>query len=335
MPDLITLFVVLAVSVAAHELAHLASARLVGHEVFEIQIGGGPAWTARIGHMDLRVGLVPIGGHVQTGSRSFAGFRWRSAVVAGAGVVANLVLVVVGDVASIPALVVFNAAAIVANLWPGRRRRLGEPSSDGRTLLDLVRGDADAIAEERSGWFCVAAERARSEGRLEEASRLVDDGFRAVGPTRALLAVRGVVSFEQRRFTDVVDAYAQLIDDDRVTVLGRAGFAADAAWAASLSGDPELARLAEPWAGFARAARPSVPRRRIVHALALVDAGRPAAALEAIDGVVDPSADAIRVLVLAEGGDRAAARTMFAAAVGPSFSPDHPLIERVVAALED
>ncbi|WP_436795423.1 site-2 protease family protein [Actinospongicola halichondriae] len=335
MSDLITLFVVLAVSVAAHELAHLASARLVGHEVFEIQIGVGPSWTERVGRMELRVGLLPIGGHVQTGSRSADGFRWRSAVVAGSGVVANIVLVVVGGAVSIPALVVFNVAAVLANLWPGRRRRLGEPSSDGRTLLDLLRGDVDAIAEERSGWFCVEADRARSEGRLDEASEIVDDGFREVGTTRALLAVRGVVSFEQRRFTDVVDAYAQLIDDDRVTVTGRAGFAADAAWAASLSGDPELARLAEPWAGFARAARPSVPRRRIVHALALVDAGRPEAAVEAIDGVVDPSADAIRVLVLAESGDRDAARTLFDTAVGPSFSPDHPLIERVVAALED
>ncbi len=333
MADLLVVLVVLAVSVAVHEVAHLGVARLVGHDVFEIQIGAGPSWSDRIGSTDVRFGLVPIGGHVQTGARSMVGFRWRSAAVAGAGVVANLGLLVVGLVLALPALQLFNFAAIVANVWPGRRRRLGQPSSDGRTLLDLARGDADAITEEQSAWFCVEAERARASGHLDRATALVDEGFATIGPTRALLAVSGVVAFEQRRFGDVVDAYAQLIDDDRVTVAGRAGFAADAAWAASLSDDPSFRHLAEPWAGFARAVRPHVARRRIVHALALVDAGDPHAALDAIDGVDDPSADAIRVLVLAGSGDRDAARALYDSTVGPSFSPDHPLVERVVEAI--
>ncbi len=333
MSDLIGLVVVLVTSVAVHELAHLLAARSVGHRVFEIQIGVGPSWAERVGDVDVRFGLVPIGGHVQTGSVDLAGFRWRSAIVAGAGVAANALLLVVGTIFAWPTVVLFNFAAIVANLWPGRRRRLGEPSSDGRTLFDLLRGDVDAIAEEKSAWFCVEADRARSEGRLDDAHTVVDEGFETVGPTRALLAVSGVVAFEQRRFSDVVDAYIQLIDDDRVTVSGRAGFAADAAWSASLSDDHSFRHLAEPWAAFARAVRPNVPRRRIVHALALLDAGDPEKALDAIDGVDDPSADAIRVLVLLEQDDPAAARALYDVAVGPSFSPDHPLVERVVDAL--
>jgi hypothetical protein len=332
-PDLIAVFVVLVVSVAAHELAHLLAARVVGHEVFEIQIGAGPSYTERIGGLHVEVGLVPIGGHVQTGSEHLDGFRWRSAIVAGSGVVANLVLLVVGSVFVVPYLVLFNFAAIVANLWPGRRHRLGDPSSDGRTLLDLVRGDADAIAEEKSAWFCVQADRARSEGRLDDAAALVERGTDAVGPTRALLAISGVVAFEQRRFVDVVDAYARLIDDERVTVAGRAGFAADAAWSASLSDDPRLRALSEPWAAFAVAVRPHSSRRRIVHALALFDAGEPEAALDEIGEVDDPTADAIRVLVLADGGDVATAQSLFDASVGDAFSPDHPLLERVVVAL--
>ena len=335
MSDLIAIGVALVVAVAAHELAHLFAARLVGHEVFELQIGGGPSWDTRIGDLVVRVGLVPIGGHVQTGASSMEGFRWRSAIVAGAGVVANLVLLGVGVATGFGALVTFNVLAIVGNLWPGRRRRLGEPTSDGRTVLDLVRGDADAIAEEQSAWFCVQADRARESGRSEDAAHHVEQGIEVVGPTRALLATSGVVAFEQRRFADVVDSYAHLIDDDRVTVAGRAGFAADAAWSASLSGDPELARLAEPWAAFARAARPDARRRRIVHALALVDADRPDDALEALAGIDDPSADAIRALVLVESGDRGAARALFDTAIGPAFSPDHPLIERVRDALSN
>lgn len=333
MSDLIALAVALVVAVAAHELAHLAAARLVGHEVFELQIGAGPSWDTRIGELDVRFGLVPIGGHVQTGASSMDGFRWRSAVVAGAGVVANLALLAIGLATGFAALVTFNFLALVGNLWPGRRRRLGEPTSDGRTIVDLVRGDADAIAEERSAWFCVQAERSRESGQIDAAADHVERGFEVVGATRALLATSGLVAFEQRRFADVVDAYAQLIDDDRVTVSGRAGFAADAAWSASLSGDPELRRLAEPWAAFARAARPNVRRRRIVHALALVDVGRPDEALDAIAGIDDPSADAIRALVLVESGDRGAARTLYDTAIGPSFSPDHPLVERLVDAL--
>lgn len=335
MSDLIAVAVALVVAIAAHELAHLAAARLVGHEVFELQIGGGPAWDTRLGDVVVRVGLVPIGGHVQTGAASMEGFRWRSAVVASAGVGANLVLLAVGVATGFGALVTFNLLALVGNLWPGRRRRLGEPTSDGRTILDLVRGDADAIAEEQSAWFCVQADRAREAGRVDDAADHVERGLESVGPTRALLAMSGVVAFEQRRFADVVDAYARLIDDDRVTVAGRAGFAADAAWSASLSGDPGLRRLAEPWAAFARAARPGVRRRRIVHALALVDADRPDDALAAIDGIDDPSADAIRAIVLAEAGDRGAARTLYDTAIGPSFSPDHPLVGRLVDALAD
>lgn len=329
MPDLILVLAALAIAVAGHEFAHLAAARVVGHEVFEIQMGTGPAWSTSVGSMDVKVGLIPLGGHVQTGARDLDGFRWRSAVVAGAGVAANIVLLVVGVATGFAALVTFNVLAVVGNLWPGRRRRLGDPSSDGRTLLDLLRDDADAIAEEQSAWFCVQAERARTDGRLDDAASFVADGERTVGPTRALLAVSGVVAFEQRRFTDVVDAYARLIDDERVTVAGRAGFAADAAWAASLSGDDRFRAMAEPWAAFARAVRPAAPRRRIVHALALLDVGRLDEAIDTIDGVDDPSADAIRVLALAESGDLEAARALHETSVDPTFSPDHPLVQRV------
>ncbi|MDZ7675957.1 MAG: site-2 protease family protein [Acidimicrobiales bacterium] len=333
MGELVVVLVVLITAIAAHELAHLGVARLVGHQVFELQIGGGPTWETTVRGVDVRVGVVPIGGHVQTGARDGEGFRWRSAVVAGSGVGANLVLAGAGAVAGIGPMIVFNVLAAAANLWPGRRRRLGEPSSDGRTLLDLALGNRDAIAEERSGWYCVEAGRAREAGDVAHARRLVDRGIAELGPTRALLAVRGVIAFEERRFADVVDAYAHLIDDDRVTVAGRAGFAADAAWAASLSGDPDLARLAEPWAAFARRVRPRSPRRRMVHALALVDDGDNDGAARALEGIDDTSADAIRSLALLSGGDEDAARMVFDTRVVPGLAPDHPLRERLARAL--
>ncbi len=329
----VALAAVVLVTIVVHELAHLVAARAVGHQVFEVQIGGGPLWHRRIGDVDVRLAPLPIGGHVQTGSRSGDGFRWRSAVVAGAGVAANGVLVVVGLVTAVPFLAGFNLIAIVVNLWPGGRRRLGEPSSDGRLLLDLARGDADAIAEERSGWFSVQALRAQDAGDLDAAHRIVDEGLAAAGETRALLAVAGLVAFQQRRFVDVVDAYAPLIGDDRVTVAGRAGFAADAAWAASLSDQPELRRLAEPWAALARRFRPRNERRRVVHALGLVDAGRPDEALDALTGIDDESADAVRVLALLAAGDVDDARELHATSVEGRFEPDHPLARRVGAEL--
>lgn len=258
----VTLVVVTAV--VAHELAHVVAGRAVGHDIFEVQIGTGPQWSFRLGSVDLGVGLLPLGGHVQTGCRSGDGFRWRSAVVAGSGVVANLALAALGTAIGNESMVGFNVVAVAANLWPGRRRRMGDASSDGRVLLDLLLGDADAIAEERSGWFSVQAMRAREAGDLEAARRFVDEGIATAGETRALLAVAGVIAFEQRRFADVVHAYAPLIDDDRVAVTGRAGFAADAALAAMRSGDPELSRLALPWAAFAHRVRPSDRRRDIL-----------------------------------------------------------------------
>ena len=324
--------VVLAVvvtAVVAHELAHVVASRAVGHDIFEIQVGTGPQWTARVGSVDLGVGLLPLGGHVQTGARTADGYRWRSAVIALSGVAANVVLAGVGAAAGSAPMVGFNLVAAGANLWPGRRQRTGEPASDGRLLLDLLLGDDDAIAEDRSGWFCVHAMRAREAGRLDEARRWVEEGERVAGPTRALLAVAGVVAFDDRRFDDVVAAYAPLIDHERVAVPARAGFAADAAWAASLSRDPDLRRLAHPWAAFAHRLRPRLPRRRMILALAQVDAGRPGDALATLGRLDDPAADAVRVLALAADGDVDAARAHFGARVAGRLDPDHPLRPRV------
>ena len=53
MPDLILVLAAVTIAVAGHELAHLAAARLVGHEVFEIQIGTGPAWSATLGTVEV------------------------------------------------------------------------------------------------------------------------------------------------------------------------------------------------------------------------------------------------------------------------------------------
>ena len=333
MTAVVVLVVVVVTAVAAHELAHVAATRAVGHDIFEIQIGTGPEWRTRIGAVDVGIGLLPLGGHVQTGSRDADGYRWRAAVIAVSGVAANLALAGFGTVLGSAPMVGFNAVAVVANLWPGRRQRTGEPSSDGRVLLDLVRGDADAIAEERSGWFCVQAMRAREDGRLDDARRLVEAGEAMVGPTRALLAVAGVLAFEQRRFDDVVAAYAPLIDHPEVAVPARAGFAADAAWAASLSDDPRLRALAHPWAAFAHRLRPRLARRRMILALAQVDAGAPGDALATLGDLDDPSADAVRVLALAAAGDAAGAREHFDHRVRERLDPDHPLRQRAASAV--
>lgn len=323
----------LAIAVVAHELAHLVGARAVGHQVFEIHVGVGPAFAERVGDVDVRIGLLPLGGHVQTGARDHDGFRWRSAVVAGAGVVANLVLLGIAAATGYAELATFNVLAIGFNLWPGGRRMLGRPSSDGRTLLDLLRRDDVAMSEERSAWYCVEAGRAHEAGDLDRAVELVEQGMDVVGPSRALLAVRGVLAFEQRRFGDVVDAYAHLIDDDRVTVQARAGFAADAAWAAALSDDVRLRALAEPWADFARQARPGVARRRIIHGLTLVDAGHPDRAVESVAGIDGALADAVRVLAFVASDDRAAAEDLHRARVEGELDAGHPLRLRVEDAL--
>lgn len=322
---LATIGVVLAVTITAHELAHLLVARAVGHTVFEIQIGGGVIWTRRFGDVDVRLGPFPIGGHVQTGARDFAGYRWKAALVALAGVGANAVLVVVG-IWFFPPLIALNVLAIAVNLWPGRQRKMGEPSSDGRAALDLTRGDVDAIAEERSAWFSVQALRARDARDLDRARSIIEDGVAELGETRALLAVQGVIAFEQQRFEDVVHSYAPLIDDNRVTVLGRAGFAADAAWSASLSTDPELRRLALPWAQLGVGVRPKDAHRRCALALAQFDAGEFDAAAQSLVGCDGAVPAAIRSMIGWALGDRSSDVT---AAVLGGLAADHPLSRRV------
>ncbi len=333
MAEIVGLLAVVVVAIAAHEFAHVGAARAVGQEIFAIQIGVGPQWSFRVQGVDVGIGAIPLGGFVQARARSANGFRWRSAVVAGSGVTANLGLTAIGLAAGIRAIVVFNLLVAGANLWPGGRRRLGIASSDGRVLLDLARNDVDAIAEERSGWFCIHATRAHDAGDLDEARRLVDAGIAEAGETRALLAVAGIVAFGQRRFADVVDAYVPLIDDDRVSVAGRAGFAADAAWSASLLDDPAMRELALPWAAFAFRVGPRTERRRLALALAQVDAGTPDVAQATLGDLISPSAAAVRSLALAAEGDLEAATSIYVADVLPGMDADHPLLARVAEAL--
>lgn len=328
------LLLVLVVSIVAHEAAHAAAARAVGHELFEIQIGAGPITSFRLGSVDVRLGPVPLGGSVQTGARTLDGFRWRAAVVAGAGAGANLILAVAGLALGSAPMVAFNVIAVAANLWPGRRSALGVSASDGRVLLDLSRNDHDAIAEEQSGWWSAQAMRLHDADDIDGAVAVNEEGIDIVGPTRALLAIRGVLAFTQQRFDDAVAAYAELIDDERVSVTSRAGFAADAAFAAGLADDDRWRSVALPWAALARAAAPRDRRRRLIHGLALAHTGDVDATLEAIDGLDDAQAHGVAVIAFAAAGDRVAATERYRVQVEGRLDADHPLTRRVRAALD-
>ncbi len=329
----LVLVAVVVVAIAAHEGAHAAATRLVGHELFEVQIGAGPITGFTAGTVRVRVGPLPIGGSVQTGSPDPRGFRWRTACIAAAGPSANLVLAGACAVAGIGPGVVFNLVAAGANLWPGSRRRLGEPASDGRVLVDVVRGDPSAMAEERATWWAATALRQREAGQDAAARATVEAGLREVGPAPSLLVVAGLLAFAEQRFTDAVQAYAPLIDDEAVTVQARAGVAADAAWAASLSDDPELRRLAAPWALLGVRVAPRDSHRRMVHALALVDAGDPAGSLQAMEGIDGPVAAGVRTVALAAAGRRAEAAVHRDAEVSGRLASDHPVLARVTEAL--
>ncbi len=331
--DLLLLLGVLVVAVVGHEAAHALAARAVGHTLFEVQVGAGPITSFRIGDVDVRIGPVPVGGSVQTGSPEAGGFRWRTAVVAAAGPAVNVVLAVACLALGLRVGVAFNVVAAAANLWPGRRPSYGEPTSDGRVLLDLLRGDEDAVAAERSAWWAARAVRARDEGRLDDAAAIVAEGVAALGETRALLATAGAVAFARQRFAEVVDAYVELIDDERVSIPSRAAFAADAAWAACLSGDPAMGALARPWADLGVRLAPRDRRRRIIRGLALVDGDDPAAGLVEVDDIDDPSAHAVAAVALAALGRGEDAEARARADVVGALAPDHPLLGRVRAAV--
>lgn len=332
---IIQVLVVVAVSVAAHELAHALAARLLGFRIFEVWIGAGPALRRRIGETDLALAVIPLGGHVVAGGRPGPGFARRAAAVAGAGALANLALAAVGAIIGSSLLVVFNLVAAASNLWPGVRSAVGATASDGRVVFDLVRGDEHRLLEEQSTWWAVPARRAVDADDLDTASHLVEEGIAAIGPARSLRSIRAAVAFRQRRFAAAVDDFAVLIGDEALSETVRGRVAADAAWSASLSGDPSLAGLALPWADFARRLAPRDPRRRVVHALALVDAGRPDAALAALPDLPgDPSVAAVASLAHLDRGDANALATSVAAMTDvDGLAPDHPLRQRVEAAL--
>lgn len=337
--DVVVVAMVVAASVVAHEAAHAVAARAVGFRIFEFHIGVGPAVRRRFGPTDVAVSVLPIGGHVVAGGPSTSEFRWRAGFVAMAGSAANLALAGLGAIVGVRALVVFNLIAAASNLWPGRRAAVGESASDGRVALDLLRGDGDRILEEQSTWWAVPARRAFDAGDLDAAAGLVDDGIAAVGQARALRSIRAAVSFLRRDLHAAVDDFATLISDPALSETARGRVAADAAWAASLSGDDDLAPLALPWAEFARRLAPRDVRRRVIHGLALVDAGRAGDALAVLPDLPrDPSVAAVSVLARlgdapsGGGGERAIDSALVVVRGVDGLAADHPRRQRVEAA---
>lgn len=331
--DLLLVLFVVVVAIVAHEVAHAVVATAVGHEVSAVQVGVLTVARFRLAGIDVELGALPLGGSVQTGMpgpvHDDDGFRWRTALVAAAGPATNGALALASAAVGLGPAVVFNVIAAVVNLWPGIRRPVQGSGSDGRVILEMVIGRPDLVADERSGWWVARAAALRELGDTDAAAEVVADGIAQVGRTRPLLAMSGLLAFAQRRFRDVVDAYVDLIDDPVLPVELRAAFAADAAWAASLSRDRTLAPSAEPWAALGASVGRDA-RRTVIHALALVGADRPQEARTLLVGRDDPLAVAVDALALAALGFVDDARTQIRERVQGRLDDDHPLWPRLL-----
>jgi hypothetical protein len=130
----------LPVIVVVHEAGHAVASLVLGHRIFEIRIGAGPALRLKAGGTHIVIGPLPVSGHVASGSSSASGFRWKRLVIVAAGPSMNALMFVVG-VPFIPSnllrdFAVVNAFVLINNLLPfSERTALGPQANDGLALV--------------------------------------------------------------------------------------------------------------------------------------------------------------------------------------------------------
>jgi tetratricopeptide (TPR) repeat protein len=251
--------------VVIHEAGHAVASLLLGHQVYEIRIGAGPALRLNVGRTRILIGAIPVSGHVASGSANALGFRWRQLVIIAAGPATNALMFGVG-VLYLPSnllreFAIVNAFLLINNLLPfSQRTPLGPQANDGLALVRTLFDPDAELEEQRVGITAVEAQRLVELGDRDGASAVVREALVMYPHSRILRTWLGHHLVVSGRFVEARDVFSALVEDDeqREGPFPRGRYRAsyaihlnNLAWADLMLADPEL--IVEANAASARA----------------------------------------------------------------------------------
>jgi hypothetical protein len=268
------------VLVAAHEAGHACAARLLGLRVPLVSLGLGRRIAVfHLGATRVDLHVVPLCGFAAVGHPGARGLRWRRFVAVAAGPAVNLGLAVTAARLGLPsALLHANLLLLASSLIPmAVKTPFGPQYTDGAALWRLPRATPKEIDELLAASFAVEAHTAYQDRRYEEAHRWVTEGLAAHPDAPVLSGLAGVVQIGLGHHREAYRQFAAELERSDLDAGQRAIHQNNLAWAALMSGDPELLGAALMASEAAHLALPWMPCVNSTRGFALIEAGQPAA----------------------------------------------------------
>lgn len=219
--DLVNYLLFLPVVIVAHEAGHALASVFLGHRIFEIRIGAGPAVRFTVGRTQLVIGVLPLGGHVASGSTSAHGFRWKRFVIIAAGPAMNAVMFGIVALMNLPSsllrdFAVVNAFVLINNLLPfSQRTPLGPQANDGLALVRTFFDQETELEEQRAGIATAEAQHLVERGNRTDARERVREALTIHPHSRVLRNWLGHDLIVSGQLAEARDMFWSLVDDDR------------------------------------------------------------------------------------------------------------------------
>jgi hypothetical protein len=220
-------------SVALHELGHVLGAWLMRCQVFGVRLGRG----SRLVHfetrgIEVRIGVLPIGGAVTVAPRSPRWLRPRMAFMVFMAPAVNLALIALGIWKIAPAdhwllepwwsgfapwhaLIYANTVIALASLLPTPRLSSTQGPSDGNLIIHYLLGPRERLEARCFDRIVMEADRLQSHHRFDEASALLENALRnSPGPDARvrLTHLLGVVRLGERRHLEGIHLLSTALD---------------------------------------------------------------------------------------------------------------------------
>jgi hypothetical protein len=253
--DLVRLALFLPGVVVVHEFGHAGTSALLGHRILEVALGGGPRLRFHIGRTRISLGLLPVGGHVTSGSTERAGFRWKRLAIIAAGPVMNAAMLWVlaaldPTSAALGDFAVVNAFVLITNLLPfSQRTSLGPQPNDGLALVRTLFDPEAELEEHRAAVLVTEAQLLRERGHEDEARTITAAAIERFPQSRIVRTWIGHDLVTSGKYAEARHVYASLVDNDarRIAapprgreITAMAVHLNNLAWADLMMNDPEL-----------------------------------------------------------------------------------------------
>ena len=219
--DIVNYLLFLPVVIVAHEAGHALASVLLGHRIFEIRIGAGPSVRFAVGRTQLQIGLLPLGGHVASGSASAHGFRWKRFVIIAAGPAMNALMLGVVSFMDLPSnllrdFAVVNAFVLISNLLPfSQRTPLGPQANDGLALVRTFLDPETVLEQQRAAIPAAEAQLLVERGDRDAAREMVREALAIHPHSEVLRTWLGHDMVLSGQLVEAREVFSSLVEEDR------------------------------------------------------------------------------------------------------------------------